>query len=66
MHKVKNISKSSIHPESGECKPGSVCELTTTEYRLLVSNGRVEDCKAAPAPAPKKGAKKPENKNGFL
>lgn len=64
MHKVTNTSKSSIYPESGECKPGNSCELTTTEYKLLVSNGRVKDYDA-PAKKPV-SKKKPEAIKGFL
>ena len=64
MHKVTNTSKSSIHPESGECKPGESCELTATEYKLLVSNRRVTDyVEPAKKPTKKAPAKKPE---GFL
>jgi len=67
MHRVKNISKSTIHPESGACKPGDACEVTSTEYKLLSSNKRIEDYPPPPA-APKKkpAAKKPAASEGFL
>ena len=64
MHKVKNISQSSIYPVAGECKPGDSCEVTATEFVLLRSNHRIELVaepapEPAPKPAPKKAAKGP-------
>lgn len=46
---IENTSKSSMYLESGECKPGELCEVTNREATMLKRQGYKEVTKKKPS-----------------